>query len=268
MTSHRKNRPNSRSPSSKVLTTAAEPSSVAAAPQFHASGVTPRDGAGSTKRSVTAKRATKPTDGPTKATATKSPTGTVEPLRDESPPAISAVFPAGSRGAVPHSALTPEPVDVTVTKAPTTDPVDDERPPEISSLLPTGSRVAVPPSALTPKPIDVEVLTTTEKNEQDMAPVNQPDVGSQSRSVARGTTPAVSPQPAEREAFVVEPEEHVDADVAEWMLRKFKGTRPDLFRTSAYYASAKVRAKTGCDSVYVVKSALFSIMFNNCTFQK
>ncbi len=46
---------------------------------------------------------------------------------------------------------------------------------------------------------------------------------------------ATPPAPAE-------PEEHVDGDLVDSTVRKLKGTRPDLLRTTTYYEGAKVRS--------------------------
>lgn len=118
------------------------------------------------------------------------------------------------------------------------EPVDDERLPEIPTLtFPADSSVA----ALCPVAevaVQAEMPFATDETKLCMAlVVSQPNVGSSPRSVARATTLAVSPQPAEREAYI-DLGECMDVNMVEPMLRKLKGTRPDLFRTSTYYDGA------------------------------
>lgn len=51
---------------------------------------------------------------------------------------------------------------------------------------------------------------------------------------------ALSTPSSSAAATPAEPEQHVDGDVVESVMRKLKGTRPDLLRTSTYYEGAKV----------------------------
>lgn len=50
----------------------------------------------------------------------------------------------------------------------------------------------------------------------------------------------VTPTPAASTSAPPEPEQHVDGDAIESAMRKLKGTRPELLRTSTYYEGAKV----------------------------
>lgn len=52
-----------------------------------------------------------------------------------------------------------------------------------------------------------------------------------------GSPPSVPERPS---ASPVEPEQHVSGDAVESIIRKMKGTRPDLLRTATYYEGAKV----------------------------
>jgi len=103
----------------------------------------------------------------------------------------------------------------------TTKPAHDESPPAISTAHRAGSRGPRPPAAVTSKP--VKMPSATENTEQEVMVVHHG---------------------------------HVGGDVAEPVIRRFKGTRPDLLRMSSYYAGAKVRTSMGCDSVYVVKAVV------------
>ncbi|CAB1103790.1 unnamed protein product [Ectocarpus sp. CCAP 1310/34] len=64
------------------------------------------------------------------------------------------------------------------------------------------------------------------------AAVNTPPTTPEVRSTRSGSSASAAAAP-------VEPEQHVDGDVVESAMRKLKGTRPELLRTSTYYEGAK-----------------------------
>ncbi|CAM9744666.1 unnamed protein product [Ectocarpus fasciculatus] len=65
------------------------------------------------------------------------------------------------------------------------------------------------------------------------AAVNKPPTTPEVRSTRSGSSASAAA------AAPVEPEQHVDGDVVESAMRKLKGTRPELLRTSTYYEGAK-----------------------------
>ena len=56
-------------------------------------------------------------------------------------------------------------------------------------------------------------------------------------AAATVSAPYVPERPS---ASPVEPEQHVSGDAVESIIRKLKGTRPELLRTATYYEGAKV----------------------------
>lgn len=63
--------------------------------------------------------------------------------------------------------------------------------------------------------------------------INMPDTA----AATVGSPPHATERPS---ASPVEPEQHVSGDAVESIIRKMKGTRPELLRTSTYYEGAKV----------------------------
>ncbi|CAN0518076.1 unnamed protein product, partial [Ectocarpus sp. 12 AP-2014] len=74
--------------------------------------------------------------------------------------------------------------------------------------------------------------TKTGKQAAAAAAVNTPPTTPEARSTRSGSSASAAAAP-------VEPEQHVDGDVVESAMRKLKGTRPELLRTSTYYEGAK-----------------------------
>ncbi|CBN76974.1 expressed unknown protein [Ectocarpus siliculosus] len=64
------------------------------------------------------------------------------------------------------------------------------------------------------------------------AAVDTPPTTPEARSTRSGSSASAAAAP-------VEPEQHVDGDVVESAMRKLKGTRPELLRTSTFYEGAK-----------------------------
>ena len=76
------------------------------------------------------------------------------------------------------------------------------------------------------------------------AAVQKPATATVTAVAKKASTPemgAGAPTPSSSSAASPgEPEQHVDGDVVDSAMRKLKGTRPDLLRTSTYYEGAKV----------------------------
>lgn len=165
------------------------------------------------------------------------------PVEPASPAQLSAVSSPDFPIAVEPAVETPAAVDSPLTKV--IDPATvDETP--VTPPSPPVSRGASSPV----KPVESDMSSTFSNSGDDAVDVGTKTVKSPSpRTANRVNTAAevaaspASPQPAVVVAAVavpVEPEEHVDGDVVESVIRKLKGTRPELLRTITYYEGAKV----------------------------
>lgn len=101
-------------------------------------------------------------------------------------------------------------------------------------------------------------------SERRTVAATSPAAATASRSTSRSPKATTNRQPSAG-AAPVEPEQHVDGDAVESIIRKLKGTRPDLLRTTTYYGVAKASffMCRGCVQGGHVKT-LFSLLWPLC----